>query len=75
VKIRFQADADLNQKIVAGIRHHSRTLPGSTPDTIQPGRDPHPANLDIGTAIEEIVLIWAASDPDEWRDHIAHLPL
>jgi hypothetical protein len=24
---------------------------------------------------EEIVLLWAASEPDEWRDRIMHLPL
>ena len=116
MKIRFQADADLNQKIVAGIRrgepsidcltaheggviglpdpevlriaavtgrvllsHDRRTIPLHFREVLQTlssaGVILIPQSLSLGAVIEEIVLIWAASDPVEWRDHIAHVPL
>ena len=31
--------------------------------------------IDIGTAIEELLLIWAGSTHDEWRDKIGFVPL
>jgi hypothetical protein len=31
--------------------------------------------LPIGIAIHAIVLLWAASDAAEWRDHVEFLPL
>jgi hypothetical protein len=31
--------------------------------------------IDIGTAIEELLLIWAASSIEEWRDRIGFVPL
>jgi hypothetical protein len=31
--------------------------------------------LDIGELIEELILIWGASLPDEYRDRIVYLPL
>jgi len=34
-----------------------------------------PQDLDIGSAIEDIVLIWAASDTADWRDQVAYLPI
>ena len=113
---RFQADADLNQKIVLGVRrrepaidfrdaheggvtgvpdsevlriaaesgrilvsHDRKTMPGhltqflanrSSPGVIIVAQD-----LDIGAAIEELLLIWSASDAAEWRDQLSFLPL
>ena len=32
-------------------------------------------DLDIGTAIEEMLLIWAASTLEEWQDKIGFVPL
>jgi hypothetical protein len=29
----------------------------------------------IGPIIDELVLIWASSDADEWRDQVRFLPL
>jgi hypothetical protein len=31
--------------------------------------------ISIGTAIDEIVLIWTASAPEEWVDRIVWIPL
>jgi hypothetical protein len=29
-----------------------------------------PQELDVGTAIEELLLIWVATDAEEWRNHL-----
>jgi len=34
-----------------------------------------PQNLDVGTAIDELLLIWSASDASEWEDRLMWLPL
>lgn len=34
-----------------------------------------PQDLDIGLAIEDLLIIWAASDAEEWRDNVGFLPL
>jgi hypothetical protein len=34
-----------------------------------------PQDLDIGTVIDDLLLIWATSDRDEWRDRAGYLPL
>jgi hypothetical protein len=34
-----------------------------------------PQSMPIGDAIDEIILIWAASDASEWRNKISWLPL
>jgi len=31
--------------------------------------------LDIGAAIEDLLLIWAATTHDDWRDTIGYVPL
>jgi hypothetical protein len=31
--------------------------------------------IDIGTAIEDLLLIWAATTLEEWRDKIGFVPL
>jgi hypothetical protein len=31
-------------------------------------------NLDIGTAIEDLLIIWAVSRAEEWRDQLGFLP-
>ncbi len=113
---RFQADADLNHKIVVGLRrrepavdfrdaraggltgvadstvlriaadsgrilisHDRKTIPGhlarflenySSPGVIIVSQD-----LDIGAAIEDLLIIWAASDADEWRNQLGFVPL
>ena len=34
-----------------------------------------PQSLDVGTAIDEIQLIWLASEASEWEDRLVWLPL
>ena len=81
----FQADADFNQKIVLGLRRRQRavdfrkTMPAHFARFLNirssPGLVIVPQDLDIGFAIEDLLLIWAASDAEEWRDKVGFLPL
>ena len=32
-------------------------------------------DLDIGAAIEDLLLIWAATDSEEWLNHLGFIPL
>jgi len=34
-----------------------------------------PQDLDIGLAIEDLLLIWVASDAEEWKNGVGFLPL
>jgi len=34
-----------------------------------------PFPLDIGALIQELTLVWGASQPDEYQDQIVYLPL
>jgi hypothetical protein len=113
---RFQADADFNQKIVAGLRrreptiefrsageggvigrpdpkvlaqaasegrvlvsHDRQTMPGHFRRLIEkqasPGLVIVSQELDIGRAIEELLLVWAASEAEEWENTVIFLPL
>lgn len=113
---RFQADADLNQKIVLGFRrrepagdfldaaqghvvgvsdpevlaqtarlgrilvsHDRNTMPrhfarfvehNSSPGLLIIGQ-----HLEIGLAIEDLLLIWTASEAEDWIGRIGFLPL
>ena len=115
--IRFLADADLNEGIVAGclrreptmdflsaneanlegvpdhkvlalaaeqdrilVSHDFQTMPRHFGDFLQirgssPGVVLVPQHLPIGEAIEELVLIWGASDAEEWENRILRIPL
>lgn len=116
MKARFQADADLNEEIVAGVMrrepaidfqtaeeaglrglndldvlahaaaenrilltHDRRTMPGHFADFIlrhaSPGVFIISQQLRVRTAIEELILIWVASEGEEWRNLIVELPL
>ena len=33
------------------------------------------ADVPIGVAIDELLLIWAASEPEEWKNRLAWIPL
>ena len=113
---RFQADADFNYKIIAGLRrrepsvdflsaqeggvmgapdpgvlgiaadsgrilvsHDRKTMPGhfarfrerrSSPGLIIVSQE-----LDIGAAIEDLLLIWLATDAEEWVDQLGFVPV
>lgn len=116
MKIRFQADADLNEDIVTGllrrapemdfqtagaaglrglddpvvltraaqegralVSHDYKTMPGHFAEFIISGESPGllivPQNLDTQTAIEELLMVWAASEAEEWTNRVARLPL
>jgi hypothetical protein len=116
VKIRFQADADLNEDIVTGVRrreplidfqtadeaglrslpdervlslaaregrllvsHDRKTMPGHFARFIlieaSPGLLIVSQKMDISVVIEELLLIWAASEAEEWINRICPIPL
>jgi Domain of unknown function (DUF5615) len=116
MKIRYQADADLNQAIVTGVlrreptvdfqtavfaelegvkdpevlaiaarqgrilvSHDRRTMPSEFAEFIvnqwSAGVIIVSRKLALEIAIEELLMIWAASSAEEWGDRIAKLPL
>lgn len=116
MRVRFQADADLNEDIAAGlvrreplidlrtaeeanlrglpdpqvlavaaqenrilVTHDRRTMPRHFADLIVNQRSPGvliiAQKVNVGVAIEELLLIWAASDAEEWLNLIVDLPL
>jgi hypothetical protein len=68
--------ADLGRILISHDRrtmpaHFARFLDGrSSPGLIIVAQD-----LDIGLAIEDLLIIWAASDAEEWSDKVGFLPL
>jgi hypothetical protein len=116
LKIRFQADADLDENVVTGLRrrepsvdfqttlegqiralhdldvlaraasqgrilvsHDLRTMPRHFADFIVKGTSPGllivPQRTSTAAVIEELLLVWTASDGEEWVNRIAVLPL
>ena len=116
MKIRFQADADLNAEIVAGVlrrepgidfqtadearlrglldpevlalaaqenrilvTHDRRTMPRHFADYLlhhsSSGVFIIAQNVNVRVAIEELLLIWTASESEEWRNLIVEIPL
>src|SRR5262245_10540663 len=114
--VRFQADADLNAEIVAGVLRREPSIDFQTADAASVHRVPDPEVLalaaqenrilvthdrrtmprhfadfilhhsspgvliiaqtvSVRVAIEELVLVWAASESAEWRNLIVALPL
>ena len=62
------------------VSHDVNTMPGHAYDRIQAG---HPLagllmvrqTAPIGPVIDSLVLIWSASEAEEWRDQVRFLPL
>ena len=116
MKVRFQADADLNQTIIlallrrepgldfqtattanlAGlddlavlalaahegrvlVTHDQSTMPEQFARFIEgqtsPGLLVAPQHLPPSAVVEELLLIWSASEANEWLNRIAYLPL
>lgn len=116
MRVRFQADADLNQTIVlatvrrepgidfqsavqadlkdlkdlevlalaanAGrllVTHDIKTMPGHFAEFIQTATSPGvllvPQHLPVAAVVEEIILLWSVTDPEEWVNRIARIPL
>jgi predicted nuclease of predicted toxin-antitoxin system len=116
VKIRFQADADLNEDIVTGVlrrepgidfptaasaglrgrsdmevlalaatkgrvlvSHDRKTMPRHFAEFVQTNTNPGlfiiSQKTDILAAVEDLLLIWHASDAEEWVNRICTIPL
>jgi hypothetical protein len=116
MKVRFQADADLNQiillatirqepaidfqtAITAGlpgvadpevlaraakdgrvlVTHDRKTMPGHFAEFIasetSAGLLVIPQSLSVTAAVEELILIWSATEAEEWVNRISTLPL
>ncbi len=61
------------------ISHDRRTMPGHLARFIEvessPGIIIVSQDLDIGSAIEDLLIIWAASDAAGWSDRVGFVPL
>jgi hypothetical protein len=61
------------------VTHDFRTMPRHFSDflqtTVSPGVLLVPQRLPISEAVDQLILIWAASDADEWLNRIWRLPL
>ena len=116
MKIRFQADADLNQFIVVGVQRREpdidfrtakdarlrglkdsevleiaardnrilisqdfKTMPAAfarfLDEHTSPGVFIVPQSMEFLAAIENLLMIWTASDAAEWSNRICRLPL
>jgi len=62
------------------VSHDFQTMPRHFGDFLQAGASSPgvllvPQYLPIGEAVDELVLIWNASDADEWENRILGIPL
>ncbi|HYH85839.1 MAG TPA: DUF5615 family PIN-like protein [Pyrinomonadaceae bacterium] len=116
MKVRYQADADLNEDIVTGVcrrapdvdfqtahearlagmsdsevlalaaseqrilvTHDRKTMPGHFGEFIKSRKSPGlfiiPQHAELPLVIEELILIWSASEAEEYVNSIRALPL
>jgi predicted nuclease of predicted toxin-antitoxin system len=116
MRLKFQADADLDERVLRGLRRampeidfqtaaaaglerlpdpevlrlaadagrvlvtqDRRTMPGHFRRFVSLGRSPGVILLregvSIGSAIEELLLIWSASDAEDWSNRLIWIPL
>ena len=61
------------------VSHDRKTMPGHfarfIEDRSSPGLIILSQDLDIRTAIDDLLLLWLATRPEEWRNQIRFLPL
>ena len=61
------------------VSHDRQTMPAEFARFVQtqdsPGLIIVKQQLEIGKAIEDLLLIWAASDPEEWQNSIGYVPI
>lgn len=61
------------------VTHDARTMPQHFADFLtlhdSPGVVLVPKRLAMAQAIHDLVLIWSASDPNDWRGVLTRLPL
>ena len=74
--IVLQMAADAGRILVS---HDRNTMPHHLSEFLKNSSSPGviivSQDLDIGSAIEDLLIIWAASDAAEWRDRVAFVPL
>jgi hypothetical protein len=61
------------------VTHDRQTMPSHFGEFLMSGRSSRGVFLvsqhaPISAVIDELVLIWAASDPEEWKDRILEIP-
>lgn len=61
------------------VSHDRRTMPAQMVRFVEhcssPGLIIVKQDLDIGAAVEDLLLIWAGTSPEEWRNKIGYVPL
>jgi len=62
------------------VSHDVGTMPAHFREFRRAGRQSSgvflvPQSLEIGTAIDELLLVWLASEASEWKDRVVWLPL
>jgi hypothetical protein len=61
------------------VTHDRKTLPAYLSRFLKihssPGVIMVPQDIDIGAAIEDLLLIWAATEAEEWRNLLGFLPV
>lgn len=61
------------------VTHDAKTMPHEfgafVQETSSPGLIVVPQHLPVATAADEILLIWLATEAEEWNDRICWLPL
>jgi hypothetical protein len=61
------------------VSHDRRTMPAHFVRFLSGRSSPRliivPQDLDIGAAIDDLLLVWAATEAKEWRDKVGYLPL
>jgi Domain of unknown function (DUF5615) len=61
------------------VSHDRKTMPAYFARFLKKGSSPGviivPQEFDIGAAIEDLLLIWAATDANEWIGHLGFVPL
>ena len=61
------------------VSHDRRTMPGHFREFVanrtSPGVLLVSQDVEIGTAIDELILIWATTEVSEWVNRIGYLPL
>jgi len=61
------------------VSHDVRTMPRHfrefVTDRVSPGVFLIAQRLPVGNAVEELLLIWAASDQSEWENQLTYVPL
>lgn len=71
------AIAAAEQRIL--VTHDHRTMPAAFADFLQTRRSfgvlVVPQHLPLEIVVDELILVWAATAPEEWHDRLAHLPL